>query len=92
MFSQIDSLKNQFDKEIDALQDTKELESVKVSYLGKKGSIAKLMADLRLVPDQEKKEFGKKVNDLKDYVTAVLDGLQVALEKKEFPSGNEHSK
>jgi phenylalanyl-tRNA synthetase alpha chain len=84
MFSQIDSLKNQFDKEIDALQDTKELESVKVSYLGKKGSIAKLMADLRLVPDQEKKEFGKKVNDLKDYVTAVLDGLQVALEKKEL--------
>ena len=74
----------QFENEIQAVEDTKQLEVVKIAYLGKKGSIAKLMADLRLVPDDQKKEFGKRVNDLKEHVTRVVEGLQVAIEKKEL--------
>ncbi|NBO24472.1 MAG: phenylalanine--tRNA ligase subunit alpha [Chlamydiae bacterium] len=84
MFSQIDQLLKQFQEEIRQLEGSKGLEAVKIAYLGKKGSIAKLMADLRLFPDDEKKEFGKKVNDLKDHVTKVVEELELVLEKKEL--------
>lgn len=84
MFPQIETLSRQFEEEFQSIQDLKQLENVKISYLGKKGSVPKLMADLRLIADEQKKEFGKAVNDLKEHLTAVLDGLQVVLEKKEL--------
>jgi phenylalanyl-tRNA synthetase alpha subunit len=65
VFPQIETLRKQFEKDFQSIQDLKELESVKISYLGKKGSVPKLMADLRLIADEQKKEFGKAVNDLK---------------------------
>ena len=84
MFSQIQQVREQFEQDLITVDSTKAVEVIRVSYLGKKGSIAKLMADFRFVPDDQKKEYGKKVNDLKEEVIKSLDGLFLKLEKIEL--------
>lgn len=43
-----------------------ELEELRVRYLAKKGLISQLMTDFRNVPSEQKRELGKKLNELKD--------------------------
>lgn len=84
MFSQIDQIHHKFESEIKLANDLKDLEAIKIAFLGKKGAIALLMADLRLVADDQKKAYGQKVNELKEHVSRVIDGLFAAMEKKEL--------
>lgn len=84
MFSSIDQIHHKFEAEIKNAKDLKDLEAIKIAFLGKKGLVASLMADLRLVPDDQKKTYGQKVNELKEHVTKVVDGLILVMEKKEL--------
>ncbi len=47
-------------------QDTKSLEDLKVKYLSKNGLITKLNSHIKDVPNEEKREFGMKVNEIKN--------------------------
>jgi phenylalanyl-tRNA synthetase alpha chain len=43
----------------------KQLDEFKNEFIGKDGVITKLMKEMRLVPNEEKKNYGKEVNELK---------------------------
>lgn len=43
-----------------------ELNDLRVKYLGKKGLITELNSEIKNVSNEEKKEFGKKVNELRE--------------------------
>ena len=47
-------------------QDTKSLEDLKIKYLSKNGLITKLNSSIKDVPNEEKREFGMKVNEIKN--------------------------
>ena len=51
------------DKKI--VSNLNELNDLKVKYLGKKGLITELNQEIKNVPNEEKKEFGQKVNELR---------------------------
>ena len=46
-------------------QDAKALEDLKIKYLSKNGLITKLNSSIKDVPNEEKREFGMKVNEIK---------------------------
>lgn len=46
--------------------NAEELEALRIKYLSKKGKITELMADFRLVPPEQKKEVGIRINELKN--------------------------
>lgn len=46
--------------------NAEELEALRIMYLSKKGKITELMADFRLVPPEQKKEVGIRINELKN--------------------------
>lgn len=48
------------------VQTLKELDDMKVKYMGKKGLISELQSKIRDIPNEEKREFGQKVNELKN--------------------------
>ena len=56
-----------------------EVEQFRIGYLGKKGHITKLFADFRNVPNQEKKEYGQLLNQLKTEALAKVKALQTEL-------------
>ena len=61
----------------DAQAELQRLEALRVHFLGKKGEVAALMKQLGALPPEEKRDFGQRVNGLKDEVTAALEALRL---------------
>lgn len=57
-----------------------EVEAFRIKYLGKKGILSRYFADFREVPADQKKEYGKWVNDLKNAATEKVNDLKATLE------------
>ena len=51
-----------------------DLEELRVSYLGRKGQLAAFMANMKDLSPAERPAFGQKANQVKDALTALLDG------------------
>ncbi len=64
---------------IEAAGDGETLKDVEREYVGKKGVVAGLLAEIpRLAPEQ-KREVGKKANELKQAIAAAIEARQQAL-------------
>ncbi len=74
MLEQIDRIK----KEILAFQShsQEETESFKLRYLSKKGLVSELFNAFRALPSEQKKEFGQKLNDLKQLALQKLEDFR----------------
>lgn len=74
MLDKINALK----EEISAIAAStlQEVEELRIKYLSKKGSISQLMVDFRSVPAEQKRELGKKINELKDFATEKIASLK----------------
>ncbi|MBV8754174.1 MAG: phenylalanine--tRNA ligase subunit alpha [Hyphomicrobiales bacterium] len=77
--SNIEQLEREIAGAIDAAPDEAALESVRVSALGKKGSVSELLKTLGSMTPQERKERGPAINGLKDRVNAALAARRGAL-------------
>lgn len=55
-----------------------EIEQFRIQYNGKKGILNNLFEKFKEVPNEQKKEFGQKINTLKQAVAAKLDELKAA--------------
>ena len=66
------NLRTKLDASLAAVAEIQELEALKVEYLGKKGSVTALMKNMGSLSPEEKKTFGKEVNELKDYATEAI--------------------
>jgi phenylalanyl-tRNA synthetase alpha chain len=67
-----ETIQSKFQEELQKCLSLKDLEELKVHYLGRKGYVQDLLKDLRLVPDSEKPSAGKQVNDLKQFIENTL--------------------
>ena len=70
------------EKDIKSVKSIQELSELKAKYLGKKGSITLLSSKMRDIPNEEKKEFGMKLNTLKNSANKILDDMKRTIEKK----------
>lgn len=84
MDEKIKSLKAQFEAELAQITDMGELENVRVSYLGKKGSVTDLLKGMRELSNEEKKAFGQLVNELKGAVTKKIAEKTEELKEREI--------
>ena len=64
------------------VQSAEELEALRLKYLSKKGAINDLMADFRNVPNDQKREIGQKLNELKNLAQDKINSLKEAFEAK----------
>ena len=74
--TQMDSmakLKQQALVDINEAQNERELQDVKVKYLGKKGSVSALMKNMKDLPNEEKPAYGQKVNELRQTIQNELE-------------------
>lgn len=54
----------------------KEIEELRIKYLGKKGEVTALFEEFRNVLPEQKREFGQKLNVLKNTVQAKIESLK----------------
>jgi len=83
MEEKILQLRAQLEEELTKACDGSVLEGIRVAYLGKKGSVTELLKGLKDLSDSEKKEFGQKVNVLKNEISAKIDDYKVKLAELE---------
>ena len=76
MLEKINTLKEQ----IEALtaSNAEEIEALRIKYLSKKGEVSALFNDFRNVPNEQKREIGQKLNELKTLATEKINALREA--------------
>lgn len=84
MKEKIEQLKSEFDACLENVKNLADVENLRLDFLGKKGKITNLMADFRLVPNEQKKEFGMLINNLKNYVEENAKSLKEKIEELAF--------
>src|SRR4051812_24578699 len=62
----------------------KRFEDLKVRYLGKKGDISGLLRSMGTLAPEARPEFGKLVNELRDYAEARFGALQARIQEAEI--------
>jgi phenylalanyl-tRNA synthetase alpha chain len=68
--------------------DNKEqLEAFRIKYLGSKGLLKDFFAEFKNIPNEQKKEFGQVINELKTLAEEKVKTIQDALENKEEAKG-----
>ena len=65
----IEEVKQLLEKDKETVTDLNSLNELKVKYLGKKGMITELNQEIKNIPNEEKKEFGQKVNEVRNNFT-----------------------
>lgn len=78
----IDSIKTEFDQELLQVDDLESLNSLRIKYLAKKGSIQALMLEMKNLSKEEKPLFGQKVNQLKNEITTLIEEKNEALKNR----------
>jgi phenylalanyl-tRNA synthetase alpha chain len=78
-------------KEIEekAIENQKALEEFRIHYLGRKGVLAELFESFKLAANEEKKQIGKELNELKQKIQEKYDDLVEKLSVNEVNSNNE---
>ena len=81
MLEKINSLKGVIEALNAATKD--EVEALRIKYLSKKGEVSSLFNDFRNVPNEQKKEIGQKLNELKTLATEKINALREAIENSQ---------
>ncbi len=78
------------DKKILEIQETfsqlspkklSEVEKIRIEYLGRNGYLTKLFEEFKELSPEFKKEYGKKINDLKNLITEKINSWKLLHEK-----------
>ena len=81
LLEKIEALKAQIN-ELKA-ENSEALEALRIKYLSKKGEVTALFNEFRNVPNDQKREFGQRLNELKTLATEKINSLKEEFQAKE---------
>ena len=80
----MEKIKEELELDLEKITSIKELTELKVKYFGKKGIITDLQSKIKDIPNEEKKNYGMKVNEIKGFITERIENLESELKEKEL--------
>ena len=80
----VEQIKADIREQLEKIENTKGVYEYKKTILDKNGIIGGLMKQMGSVPKEEKADFGKKVNELKNWASEHFDELNAKLKEKEM--------
>lgn len=82
MDNRIDVLREEIKQKLGEVSDLSQLDSLRVAFLGKKGSITALLKGMKDLSHEEKKQFGAEVNKLKEFAAQKVEEKVAELNQK----------
>jgi len=82
MDTKIKNIIEEVRNKIKEIENTNDLNSLKAEYFGKKGKITELSSLMKELSIEEKKEFGKNLNELKNTCNELIDNKRNEIEEK----------
>ena len=70
---ELKSIKEESLKEIEQANDLKELNEVKIKYLGKKGELTQILRNMGNISPEERPKLGASVNIIRDELEKEID-------------------
>ena len=89
MIEIINKIKQDFDSRLESISDSKQLEQIRINFLGKKGQLQELMKQLRNASPGEKPKLGKDINLLKQYIEDKINSKATRLSPKSSKESQE---
>ena len=89
MIEIINKLRQNFDSLLESASDPKQLEQIRIDFLGKKGKLPALMKELRNASSEEKPQLGKDINLLKHHVENKINSKGACLGTKSSKKSDE---
>lgn len=71
-------------QEISEAKDLKEIENLRIKYLGKKGEVTSLLKGMKDLSPKERPVIGKKANEVRDALTVILSEVKGKREKEKL--------
>lgn len=84
MRSEIGSIKDLAREEIEKADTLNALQTLKIKYLGKKGILTEKLKAISSVPSEERREFGRVINETKNELEDLFSRLENLLSKIEL--------
>ena len=84
MKDEIEKIKVESTEELKKIQDLKELETFKVKYLGKKGSLTTILRGMKDLSAEERPVIGSLVNQVRDLLENLISEKEKELQRKEL--------
>ena len=69
----MNELKKEITSSLNAASSISDLEELKIKYMGKKGSISELSSKIKEIPIEERKNYGKEVNEVKELLNNLYN-------------------
>lgn len=76
-------LKEKILSEFNEIKSMKELEEIKIKYLGKKGILKQQLSILGQLSADQRAEFGKQINSLKELLEEKIQEISITLKEEE---------
>jgi phenylalanyl-tRNA synthetase alpha chain len=77
-------LQDQAVQDFESARNSKDLYDLKTKHLGKQGPFVTIMKEMSALPKEERPEFGKKVNLVKDHLESVYQNQESKLKQEEI--------
>ncbi len=77
-------LKQNAKKELEVLTSTKNLSELRAKYIGKSGEVTALLRGMKDVPADQRAQFGKMVNELKEEIAGYFTKKEEILKSEEL--------
>lgn len=84
MQERIEKLRQMIEEASADIRSSKSLMELKMKFLGKQGEISELMKGMRDLPKEERPEFGKVVNSLRDWANERFDEIEKTVKTAEL--------
>ena len=84
MKKKLNTLKIKFDTELKTVRTEAELANLKANFLGKKGELGSILANLSQAPPEERKFLGQAANELKTWIIEEIETARIVLERKKI--------
>lgn len=99
-----DEVLSKLETELNSVKSLTDLENVQVNYLGRNGTVNQLLKKIGEVPTEERKDYGAKINEIKNTIekkleekkTQLLESSEktaytdITLPGKKYPRGSLH--
>lgn len=82
ILQELNQVKENFDKQCAEVQSERELETLRIAFLGKKGALSQYFRLLGTLPAEQKPVLGQQVNRLKTYFQDRIAALSTQLQQQ----------
>jgi len=80
----LDEILKEAEEKLKKVTDSKQLEDLRVNYLGKKGKVTELLKNLKDMAADERPKFGAMVNEVKANIETQISEIQAEIEKNKL--------